>query len=154
MCVFFLDVGIDVAFLENMDDEIRVAEERHDLQQRLDTMCELLEKLQNSQYQRLSAVPPANLNNCLPATEEENQIAETITENLSNIVKRVTPAEVAPVPAIRKAIGVPITDVQSTTSEVVNIDLESELRQYLESDPTLVQSPLRDDKTIEEILME
>lgn len=68
---------------------------------------------------------------------------------------------------IRKALGLPLPDppaaVQSaaaaaaatgSATEVTNIDLESELRQFLESEPNLTQSPLRDDKTIEEILME
>ncbi|XP_056645348.1 bromodomain-containing protein 7 [Diorhabda sublineata] len=146
------NLGIDVKFLDNMDDEIRLAEERHEMQQRLDGMYHLLEKLQNSQYQRLSAPPPSNLNNCPPPTEDETQVAETITDNLAEIAKRVNPGDVAPIAGIRKALGVPMPDVHST--EVVNIDLESELRQFLESEPNLTQSPLRDDKTIEEILME
>lgn len=33
-------------------------------------------------------------------------------------------------------------------------DLESELREFLESEPALSNSPLHDDKTIEEILSE
>lgn len=137
-----------------MEEEIRISEERHELQQRLDSMCQLLEKLQQTQNQRLSAPPPPQLNNCPPPSEEETQIAENITENLSDIAKRVNPGDVAPVPGIRKALGMAIPEVNSSASEVTNIDLESELRQFLESEPSLTQSPLRDDKTIEEILME
>lgn len=147
-----LELGIDVNFLDNMEEEIRMSEERNELQQRLDSMCQLLEKLQQTQYQRLSAPLPQQLNNCPPPSEEEAQIAENITDNLTDITRRVNPGDVAPVPSIRKALGLPMPEVNP--SEVSNIDLESELRQFLESEPSLAQSPLRDDKTIEEILME
>ncbi|KAJ8953727.1 hypothetical protein NQ314_007337 [Rhamnusium bicolor] len=135
-----------------MEEEIRLSEERHELQQRLDSMCQLLEKLQQTQCQRLSAPPPPQLNDCLPPSEEETQIAENITENLTEIARRVNPGDIAPVPSIRKALGMAMPEVNHP--EVSNIDLESELRQFLESEPGLAQSPLRDDKTIEEILME
>lgn len=64
---------------------------------------------------------------------------------------------------IRKALGLPMPEpptptpsvqAQAANTEVTNIDLESELRQFLESEPNLTQSPLRDDQTIEEILMD
>ncbi|CAH0549364.1 unnamed protein product [Brassicogethes aeneus] len=143
------DVGIDVNFLDSMNEELKLAEEKQDLQQKLDSMAILLDKLQQSQYQRLSQPPPSQLNNCLPPNEEEIQIAENVTEGLTNIAKRVTPGDIVAVPGIRKALGmtcnVPPEDVP---------DLESELRQFLENETNLAQSPLRDDKTIEEILME
>ena len=42
-----------------------------------------------------------------------------------------------------------------STSETSAVpDLESELREFLESDPTLGHSPLHDDKTLEDILSE
>ncbi|KAJ8940366.1 hypothetical protein NQ318_015759 [Aromia moschata] len=59
-------LGININFLENMEDEIRLSEERHELQQRLDSMCQLLEKLQHTQHTRLSAPPPPHLNQCPP----------------------------------------------------------------------------------------
>lgn len=143
------DLGIDINFLDNMENELKISEERHELQQRLDSMCQLLQKLQQTQHQRLSAPPPAHLNQCAPPSEEEMQVAENITENLAEIAKRVNPGDIAPVAGVRKALGVNLPDV-----EVNEVDLESELRQFLESESTLTQSPLRDDKTIEEILME
>lgn len=134
-----------------MEEEIRISEERNELQQRLDSMVQLLEKLQQSQHQRLSAPPPPQLNHCLPPSEEETQIAENITDNLTEIAKRVHPGDMAPVAGIRKALGMNIPPEVEVHNEV---DLESELRQFLESEPNLAPSPLRDDKTIEEILME
>lgn len=134
-----------------MEEEIRVSEERNELQQRLDSMVQLLEKLQQTQHQRLSAPPPAQLNHCPSATDEEAQIADNITDNLTEIAKRVNPGDVAPVVGIRKALGMNLPPEVDVHNEV---DLESELRQFLESEPNLAPSPLRDDKTIEEILME
>lgn len=98
--ICFPDLGIDINFLDNMDEEIRISEERHELQQRLDSMCQLLEKLQQTQLQRLSTQPPTSLNNCPPPSAEETQIAESITGNLSDIAKRVNPGDIAPVPGI------------------------------------------------------
>ena len=43
-------------------------------------------------------------------------------------------------------------EAEEGTSEVP--DLESELREFLESEPALSSSPLQDDRTIEEILSE
>ena len=46
------------------------------------------------------------------------------------------------------------TSMLSTTETSGVNDLESELREFLESDPTLGHSPLHDDKTLEDILSE
>lgn len=151
------DAGIDVHFLENMEEEIRIAEERHELQQKLDGMSKLLEKLNQVQHQRLSAPLPAHLSQVPGPSEEECNIADSITDSLTDIAKRVAPVDIAPVAGLRKAMGVSLPDATdaappATATEVS--DLESELRQFLESEPSLAHSPLRDDKTIEEILME
>lgn len=148
---FFSALGIDTAFLDQMEEQLKLYETQQELQQRLDSMTQLLEKLQRTQYQRLSAPLPVNLNNIQPPSAEEVNLAETITDNLAEMAKRVNPSDVAPVAGIRKAMGVAIPDVEMTPDVP---DLESELRQFLESEPALTHSPLRDDKTIEEILME
>lgn len=49
---FLLEFGIDVKFLDTMEDEIKQAEEQHEMQQKLNDMCQLLEKLQKTQYER------------------------------------------------------------------------------------------------------
>lgn len=144
------NLGIDVKFLQDMEEEIRLCEERHELQQKLDGMSQLLEKLYKAQYERLSAPLPSNLNNIPQPTEEEFTLADSITDNLTDIAKKVAPGDVATVAGLRKAMGVAMLE----TDERPEVDLESELRQFLESEPALSQSPLRDDKTIEEILME
>lgn len=62
-------------------------------------------------------------------------------------------------PAIQIAIGLPHGSTAAppllNTNESSGVpDLESELREFLESDPTLGHSPLHDDKTLEDILSE
>lgn len=139
------DLGIDVAFLDKMDDEIKQGEERTEMQQKLNDMCQLLEKLQKAQYDRLSQPLPASLHNVQGPKHEENVIAEQCVEGLSELTKKVTPGAVAPVPGIRRALGVPVVPDPEP-------DLETELRQFLEQAQQPVQ--LEADNAIEEILME
>lgn len=146
-------LGIDVAFLQNMEEEIRLSEECVELQQRLVSMSQLLEKLQKVQNQRLSQPLPQHLSQLPQPSEEETALASSITDNLTDIAKRVNPGDVAPAAGLRKAMGVALIDADNPAGVDV-LDLESELRQFLESEPSLSHSPLRDDKTIEEILME
>lgn len=122
------DMGIDVKFLDTMEEEIKQAEDRQEMQQKLNDMCQLLEKLQKTQYERLSQPPPVSLHNVAGPTREETNIAEQCVEGLTEITKKVTPAAVAPVPAIRRALGVPVAPPVPDPEP----DLETELRQFLE----------------------
>ncbi|GJQ85979.1 hypothetical protein Trydic_g21824 [Trypoxylus dichotomus] len=140
--------GIDVDFLETMEEDIRTLETQQELQQKLDAMSQLLEKLHKVQYQRLSQPLPQHLAQIAGATDEEIALAENITDNLADIAKKVNPGDIAPVAGIRKALGV----AAETTDEVS--DLEMELRQYLENETNLCPSPLKNDNTLEEILMD
>lgn len=145
--------GINVDFLDGMEDDIRTFDDWQHLQRRLDANSQLLECLQRKQNSRLSMPLPQHLNNVPPPSEEEVQLAESVTDNLTDIAKRINPGNIAPVQGIHKALGVSLpSDMEVVGTDVP--DLESELRQFLESEPSLAQSPLRDDKTIEEILME
>ncbi|KAL1502688.1 hypothetical protein ABEB36_007797 [Hypothenemus hampei] len=142
------DLGIDVNFLTNMEEEIKHVEERHEMQQKLNDMCQLLDKLQKTQYERLSQPPPVSLNNIPGPTREESSLAEQCMEGLTEITKKVTPAAVAPVSAIRRAIGVPVAPIAPDPEP----DLETELRQFLEQ----AQQPthMEGDNAIEDILMD
>lgn len=108
------------------------------------------------------------MSNIPGATDQEIALAESITSNLTDMAKKVNPSDIVSVSGLRKAMGINLPEqddvdvvtltndtsmhVEASTNEMP--DLESELRQFLESEPALSQSPLRDDKTIEEILME
>lgn len=169
----------------------------------------MLGRLRQVQHDRLSAPPPVHLSNVPKAPETEVTLAEKITENLTEVAKKLPPSAIAPVDGLRRAMGIapvgsggpepmevePIThnptivtenntllqnNILNTTNNnqtntssipivnqagnnVANLlsneatgvpDLESELREFLESDPTLGHSPLHDDKTLEDILSE
>ena len=198
------------------EEELKVSEGHELLQNRLDDTSNLLHNLRQTQHDRLSAPPPAHLSNIQKAAGTEVSLAEKITENLTDIAKKLPPSAIAPIEGLRKAMGIaplggpepmdvepithnptivtentiiqessaneetnnilPILEMgnvrqgqlplqmvlsQSQTSTILNAaensgvnDLESELREFLESDPTLGHSPLHDDKTLEDILSE
>ncbi|XP_011137380.1 bromodomain-containing protein 7 isoform X2 [Harpegnathos saltator] len=230
------ELGIDVNFLENLEEELKFSEERAALQTRLDDTSQMLGRLKQVQHERLSAPPPAHLSNVSKATEAEVTLAEKITDNLTDIAKKLPPSAIAPVDGLRKAMGIAplgggpepmevepiahnptivaensllppsngnqvLSNLLPTPSPIQNAnllsptaqqsqnisivgganqppiqmqigiahnqtppsllsatepsgvtDLESELREFLESDPTLGHSPLHDDKTLEDIL--
>ncbi|XP_048509938.1 bromodomain-containing protein 7 [Athalia rosae] len=243
------EIGIDINFLENIEEETRASEERSSLQTELDDTTQLLGRLHQVQHDRLSATPPAHLSNVPKPQDTEIMLADKITENLTEISKKLPPSAIAPVDGLRRAMGIaPITrptsapgSVPATVTISANVsaaepmevvdsivsasppslplplgtpglgqtlnivnpgqpsiqvqvggiphqdqghgpgqsqvggggsgnnggglltthenssgvpDLESELREFLESDPTLVHSPLHDDKTLEDILSE
>lgn len=214
---------------------MKVNEERAALQSRLDDTSQMLGRLKQVQHERLSAPPPAHLTNVPKPSEAEVAIADKITDNLTEIAKKLPPSAIAPVDGLRRAMGIaplggpepmevePIThnptivaennllqasnnqvpaNLLSTPSPIQNTnllsptsqqtqpinivntnqppiqiqigmahsqtppsllstteasavpDLETELREFLESDPTLGHSPLHDDKTLEDILSE
>lgn len=161
-------MGIDTSFLSDFEESYKRSEQQETLQQRLQTTSQLLEKLQQVQNERLSQPLPAHLSNLPPISEQEITLAENITSNLTDMAKHVNPGDIVSVSGLRKAMGIAIpepdvVDVEKLTDnhlpQHVEVggempDLESELRQFLESEPNLSHSPLRDDKTIEEILME
>ncbi|XP_058799673.1 bromodomain-containing protein 7 isoform X2 [Phymastichus coffea] len=214
------EIGIDINFLENLEEELKASDERSTLQSNLEETSNMLNNLRQTQHERLSAPPPQHLANIQKPSESEVILADKITENLTNIAKKLPPSAIAPVDGLRKAMGIagplggpepmevePIThnpsivtensiiqenssnqeannmmpmsmslDMnsvrqgqlpmqivlgQSQTSSMLSTteasgvnDLESELREFLESDPTLGHSPLHDDKTLEDILSE
>ncbi|XP_022185646.1 bromodomain-containing protein 7 isoform X2 [Nilaparvata lugens] len=184
------DLGIETDFLDYFE---RSWKEECMMQDCLDQTSVLLEKLQQVQNDRLSAPPPPHLSNVMQPSDQELQLADKITGSLTELTKQVMPGAVAPVAAIRKAMGIapqppppvqmpPTTTPHSplqtaaerptsvcletsggseevgTSSEDpetgVGVDLESELREFLESDTALNSFPLHDDKTIEEMLSE
>lgn len=83
-----------------------------------------------------------------------NGTPNTATAEMSGVLNESVPSE----PIVEEV------DVEGTSSqaeaeeeagEVGEVpDLESELREFLESEPALSNSPLQDDRTIEEILSE
>uniref|UniRef100_A0A0K8SQJ5 Bromo domain-containing protein n=1 Tax=Lygus hesperus TaxID=30085 RepID=A0A0K8SQJ5_LYGHE len=180
------DLGIDISFLNDIDGDVTESSptQPNPVQDKLEHTTALIEKLQQVQNDRLSSPAPTHLGHILPPSETEINLAEKITESLTELAKQVPPGALIPVPAIRKAMGIvnetmSVSTSTNTTSPLPNsvgnvvvldgddssgeeepcvgvgqLDLESELREFLESDTALSNFPLHDDKTIEEMLSE
>ncbi|KAK9508573.1 hypothetical protein O3M35_006105 [Rhynocoris fuscipes] len=180
------ELGIDVSFLNDyetlLNEDQSQIRQQSCVQEKLEQTSVLLEKLQQVQNDRLSAPPPPHLSHILQPSDTELNLAEKITESLTELAKQVPPAAIVAVPAIRKAMGVasesPVSVSTATNTSspiqtsvtggvvaldgdssgadgscpVGQLDLESELRELLESDTALSNFPLHDDKTIEEML--
>ncbi|XP_047000095.1 bromodomain-containing protein 7 isoform X1 [Schistocerca americana] len=223
------DFGLDTCFLDVLEKSFYPSEQKagdEAMQSQLEQTSSLIQKLQQVQNDRLSLPPPMHLSQVPHASDGEVHLADRITESLKDMAKKLPPASVAPVPSIRKAMGILPSEIvppninfeklpmavrsqqvvnqtsavmmdvdnvvqsaltQTSGSEmpvilseplasghVIDVgvegtsshaehneasvslvpDLESELREFLESEPALSNSPLHDDKTIEEILSE
>ncbi|XP_046389290.1 uncharacterized protein LOC124158139 isoform X2 [Ischnura elegans] len=96
------DVGIDVSFLDNVENDFK----NEALQRGLDQTGDLIGKLEQVQRERLSQPPPAHLALVPKPSDMEVQLAEKITENLTDMAKKVNPEAIAPLPVIRKAMGI------------------------------------------------
>lgn len=149
------DLGIETDFIDEIEKETKRRQEQliveETVQSRLDDTSNLIQKLQKAQNDRLGQPPPPHLSDIPGPSETELDLAERVTDNLAEMSKRLPPEAVAPVASIRKALG-----VAAIVQEPAVPDLESELREFLESQSALSvdHSPLHDDKTIEEILSE
>ncbi|XP_034246580.1 bromodomain-containing protein 7 [Thrips palmi] len=170
------DLGIDTSFLEGVEVLRKEVEEQQQAQAQLNHTGGLLENLQQVQSDRLSTAPPQHLSQVLQPSITEVSLAEKITENLTDLAKRVPPAAIVPVTAVRKAMGVQVTPdsegvssstsgdhiqtgVQASTVQASNPtssgtsvrDLEAELREFLESETSMGNSEMHDDQSIDEI---
>lgn len=79
------DLGIDVSFLDDLESDREVC-----VQDKLDQTSTLIEKLQQVQNDRLSAIPPAHLSQVLPPSDTELHLAEKITDSLTELAKQVS----------------------------------------------------------------
>lgn len=83
--------------------------------------------------------------NVIQQESNEQGVAQSIDEATSQVLDEAATMQMS-------------LDVNSERQEQMQMsgvnDLESELREFLESDPTLGHSPLHDDKTLEDILSE
>lgn len=174
------DLGIDISFLEGVETLKKEVEDQRQTQVQLNTTGGLIENLQQVQSDRLSTAPPSHLSQVLQPTVAEQSLVDKITENLTDLAKRVPPAAIVPVAGIRKALGVSpeiqntSEGVSSTSSGHMHVneashsrgpttasaaagtsvvpDLETELREFLENE-TSIGNPvvMHDDQSIDEI---
>ena len=100
--------GIDMSFLK--PNETAKSEETKDVQRNLDKTADLLKQLDAAQSERLSQasedVNGATPKSALTPSENEQQIAEKVTQELSNLTSKVKPKDVLDNESVRKATGV------------------------------------------------
>lgn len=100
------DIGVDMNFLSEMEDDVKTFEIYKTLENRLESNSELLGKLRQVQNDRLSQNLPAHLSNVVHPSEDELELAAQITNNLKEIAKELPPSSIASPHALRKAMGI------------------------------------------------
>lgn len=171
------ELGIDVEFLDGMETDMKNYELSKRMREHLSNNLTLIEKLRVIQQERLSQPLPAHLALVPPAGQEELQTAQQLTQQLSELAKKLPPAAIADQYALRKAMGmsfaglppppsasprVPLPEllqqpialpqIQSMDIEEPDVhaggDLENELREFLESGSGMHASNAADDNNI------
>ncbi|XP_076040452.1 bromodomain containing 7/9 isoform X9 [Oratosquilla oratoria] len=114
------DIGIDTGFLsvfENAEKQEKIVKAQ------LSENAQLLEKLSKEQQERLSRPPPTNLNSLPQPSSQELQLVEQVTEGLTVVAKAAPPGALAPVPMVRRAMGITVHPVSQAT-EQMEVDVE------------------------------
>lgn len=99
------DLGIDIDFLDNIESEMKNFELTRRLQEHLSNNLNLIEKLRATQHERLSQPLPQHLAFVPQAAAEEVHLAHQITQQLSDVAKKLPPSAVVDPYSLRKAMG-------------------------------------------------
>ncbi|KAH8237565.1 hypothetical protein KR038_009651 [Drosophila bunnanda] len=99
------DLGIDVGFLDGMEMEMKNFELNRRMHEHLSQNLTLIEKLRVTQHDRLSQPLPNHLGLVPAAGQEEAQTAQQLTQQISDLAKKLPPSAIADPYALRKAMG-------------------------------------------------
>ncbi|KAH8412958.1 hypothetical protein KR009_007133 [Drosophila setifemur] len=99
------DLGIDVGFLEGMETEMKNFELNRRMHEHLSQNLTLIEKLRVTQHDRLSQPLPGHLGLVQAAGQEEVQTAAQLTQQISEMAKKLPPSAIADPYSLRKAMG-------------------------------------------------
>ncbi|XP_034834704.1 bromodomain-containing protein 7-like isoform X3 [Maniola hyperantus] len=128
------ELGIDVDFLSEIEDDVRQAQHDYGLASALQHTYQLLAKLEKEQRDRLSGTVPWHLSQCARAGGAEREAARLAAAWLRGMLARVPPHTVAPLPAIRAAMGVTLEHLD-TPMAVDDFELEMHEHRDTVSDP-------------------
>ncbi|XP_052748871.1 bromodomain-containing protein 7-like isoform X3 [Galleria mellonella] len=117
------ELGIDVDFLNDVEEDIIASQHDYGIASALKHTYELLVKLEKEQRDRLSAPPPWHLQLAARAGGAEREAARLAAACLRGMAARVPPASLAPLPALRRALGVTL-DHLDTPMAVDDFELE------------------------------
>lgn len=99
------DLGIEVDFLEDVEKEMKNFELTRRLQEHLSNNLNLIDKLRNTQHERLSQPLPQHLALVPQPSQEETQLAQQVSQQLTDIVKKLPPSAITDPYTLRKAMG-------------------------------------------------
>ncbi|XP_061394472.1 bromodomain-containing protein 7 [Musca vetustissima] len=99
------DLGIDTTFLNDIEKEMKNFELTRRLQEHLSNNLNLIDKLKNTQHERLSQPLPHHLGLVQQPSQEETQLAHQVSQHLTEAVKKLPPSAVADPYALRRAMG-------------------------------------------------
>lgn len=137
--------------------------QRKFIQQKLDSTTQLLQDLRKVQNERLSANPPPHLALVRPPTAVEHELADKVTKKLVDVASQLPPENIVNVEGLRKAMGITYHPTSSnkgqkkqcesnvhedavldhnshdasTDDRLRHQDLETDLREFLETGPIL-----------------
>lgn len=98
-------LGVDMEFLGEMEEEYRMFEIYRSIQGRLKSNSELIDELNRVQNDRLSQNLPAHLAHIPHPNDDELELADQITSNLTEMAKELPPHILTTPHALREAMG-------------------------------------------------
>ncbi|XP_055375553.1 bromodomain-containing protein 7 [Condylostylus longicornis] len=115
------DLGIDMSFLDGLKEELLELEIQNSVNDQITANIKLIEKLHNTQHDRLSQPLPQHLSNIQHPSNEENQLAQQITQNFVDIAKKLPPSAITEPHALRKAMGMSNVGLPPISQPTLNI---------------------------------
>lgn len=128
------ELGIDVDYLNDIEEDIVSSQHDYGINGALRHTYELLTKLEKEQKDRLSAPPPWHLSLVCRAGGAERDAARQVAACLRGMLARVPPRHVAPLSAVRRAMGVTLEHLD-TPMAVDDFEMEMHEHRDVASDP-------------------
>lgn len=104
--------GSTVTTTDQLNQVTGGVETKDSIQKRLEKTADLLLELQQTQTERLSLKPPPHLGNLPGPNEQERQIADSVTSELTKLVQETTPHSVVSLQGVRRAMGISLEEVE------------------------------------------
>lgn len=99
------DLGIDVSYLDELEKDVEVIQLFKKIEGKLGNNAALIERLNQVQNERLSQPLPPHLAQIPHPNEDEIDLAQQITSNLTEMAKQLPPKAIVSPHALRKAMG-------------------------------------------------
>ncbi|KAJ0182830.1 hypothetical protein K1T71_002199 [Dendrolimus kikuchii] len=128
------ELGIEVDFLNDIEEDVVASQHDYGIGGALRHTHDLLYKLEKEQRDRLSQPPPWHLALAARPSGSERELARLVTACLRGMTARVPPKHVAPLNAVRRAMGVTL-DHLDTPMAVDDFELEMHEPRDFASDP-------------------